>query len=348
MTLTQTAYHTRNVIKYGAILLAAAVLLRFTWLGVHGIYRHFFPAAPPPPEVKFKKLPAVPFAPKAGLPSNFTFSLQTPTGQLPEFPLQANVYFIPAHQASFVNLDEASKTAARLGFSTTGTPLSEVIYRFAHEKVPATVDINIVNKTLSISYNLTADTRLLTLRPRSAEEVTQAATLALNQAGLLTNDLQKGKQTLEFLKSAPETLEPVASISEANFVRVNFWRQDYDNLPVVGPRKDRATVWLLVSGETSGPSQIIAGEYHYFPVAAEQKSTYPLKTAQEAWTDLTGNKGLVVSATPNTNQIVIRRIYLAYYDSGTPQQYLQPVVVFDGDADFRAIVPAVTAEYYGN
>lgn len=347
MTLTETAYYTRNIIKYGAIFLVSAVVLRFAWVGGVGIYRHFFPAPPPPPEVKFQKLPAITFTPRPELTGKtYTFSLQTPTGDLPTFASQANVYFIPTPQSSFLDLDEATKLARALGFSRESTALSEAVYRFAHEQVPGAIDINIVNKTFSVSYNLSQDQRLLTLRPRGADEALRVASSFLSTASLYTEDLQSGQKTFEFLGSQPENLEPVTSISEANFVRVNFWRRDYDGLPVITPRKDRSTVWILVSGETTGPSQVIAGEYHYFPVAAEQKSTYPIKTSQEAWNVLTAGDGLVISGPTDTNNITIRRAYLAYYDSGTPQQFLQPVVVFDGDSDFRVIVPAVTTEYY--
>ncbi|MBI2268119.1 MAG: hypothetical protein HYU80_01570 [Candidatus Blackburnbacteria bacterium] len=347
MTLTETAYWSRSVIKYGIIFISILLGLRIAWVAGFSTYRHFFPAPPPPPEVRFKKLPAIVFTPKPGLPT-FSYSLQTPTGELPKFSSQATVHFMPTPQTSFLNLDEASRIAKYLGFPKEVTALSDVTYRFQHPTVPSVLDINIVNRTLSLSYNLNQDTELLNLHPKSTEDASQSARSFLNSASLLAQDLVQGRQTFEFLRSAPEALETVSSISQANFVRVNFWRQDYNNLPILTPKIDRSTVWLLVSGETYGPRQIVAGEYHYFPISQEQKSTYPIKTVQTAWEELTSGKALIISAPPTGGNIPIRRVYLAYYDSGTPQQFLQPVFAFEGDNNFRSFIPAITPEYYGN
>lgn len=346
MTLTETAFQSRQAIRFGTIFIVATIALFFSWKFIHFAYRSFFPAPPPPPEIRFGKLPSLVFDPKPGIPP-LTYTLQTPTNDLPTLATQTNVFFMPTPQSSFLSLDEATKVAKSLGFSAPGTSLSEVIYRFPQADVPATLDVNIVNKTLSLSYNLAQDSEPLSLHPRSNEEALAAAKSFLIRANLLAPDLDQGKQVFEYLKSAPEFLQTVSSLSEANFIRVNFLRKDYGGLPVIGPRADRANVWLLVSGETSGPKQIIAGEYHYFPVSDTQQSTYPLKTSKQAWDELQAGKGLVISAPTSGNQVVVRRVYLGYYDSGKVQQYLEPVFVFDGDSGFRAIVPAVTEQYYG-
>ncbi len=263
---------------------------------------------------------------------------------------------MPTPQSSFADLTESKTIAQALGFLSDGTALSDTIYRFAHKDVPATLDINIVNKTLSLSYNLGEDSELLKQRLRSREEAITVARSYLGRADLFVEDLENGSQEVEFLASGPEALMRVGSLSEANFVRVNFLRRSYDGLPVITPRNDRGTVWLLVSGETSGARQVIAGEYHYFPIDEGQRATYPIKTPDSAFEELKMGKGFVIaapktgtSAVMNTNAVV-RRVYIGYFDSGKPQQFLQPVYVFDGDeiSGFRAIVPAVTNEYYGN
>ena len=47
-----------------------------------------------------------------------------------------------------------------------------------------------------------------------------------------------------------------------------------------------------------------------------------------------------------SGQVVIREVYLAYYDAGEQVEFYQPVIVFAGDNNFIAYVPAVTADYY--
>src|SRR3989344_2595472 len=346
MSLTETAFQTRRAIKFGLIFIVALITLNITWAVGYKIYRRVFPAPPPPPEVRFNKLPALVFDLKPALPA-LTYTLQTPTGDLPNFPVQINVFFMPTPQSSFLNLDDANRVARSLNFSTPGTSLTEVIYRYTHPEVPETLDINIVNKTLSLSYNLAQDSSLLSLHPKSNEGTLAATRSFLNRASLLASDLDQGKQTFEYLKTAPDALQTVSSLSAANFIRVNLWRRNYDDLPIITPRIDRSNVWFLVSGSDSTPKQIIAGEYHYFAVNESQKSTYPIKTDTTAWDELQGGTGQIISAPASSNQVVVRRVYLGYYDSGKVQQFLEPVVVFDGDNGFRAIVPAVTDQWYG-
>ncbi len=349
MTLTETAFWARRGIKYGSILLVVLIFARVVFMGGYWAYRQVFPKPPPKPEVTFGKLPAVTFDSRFSA-NSLGFTLSLPEGELPTFPGQVNVFFMPTPQASFADLTESKKIAQSLSFSPTGAPLSDVIYRFTHRDVPATLDINIVNKTTSLSYNLSADPGLLTLKPRSEAEAINTARSFLTRGGLYPEDLQNGNQEVEYLASGTEALTRVGSLSEANFVRVNFLRRNYDGMRVITQRNDRSTVWLLVTGETSGPKQVIAGEYHYFPIDEGQKATYPVKTSKVAWEELQAGKGLVIAPPTTGNAATVRRVYLAYYDSGKPQQFLQPVVVFDGgdDSGFRAIVPAIAPEYYGN
>lgn len=345
MTLTETAFYTRSAIKYGTLLVIFLIIGRIFWSFGYSIYLRVFPPPPPPPTVVFGKLPILPFPQKAE--QKFSYTLQTTTGELPKLPPQLNVYLMPQTTVSFLALEESTQIARSLGFIGNSTQLSQTIYRFEKPNTPATIDMNIVNKTFSLNYKLDQSSPLLNTRPRSTDEALQAVRSFLSQADLLTPDLQEGAWSFEFQKVQPPQLSTVLSLSDANFVRVNLFRKKYDELPVLTPYKASSTVWFLVSGSTSRDEQIIAGEYHYFSVNEQQKSTYPLKTAQAAWDELTAGKAYITNSISPGN-IVIRRIYLSYYDSGRQQGFLQPVVVFEGDNDFLAYVPAVTSQYYGS
>ena len=106
----------------------------------------------------------------------------------------------------------------------------------------------------------------------------------------------------------------------------------------------------MVTGESSGPKQVIAGEYHYFPVDEGKFSTYPIKTSQIAWDELSAGGAFVASPGGNSEggAVTLRRVYLAYYDAGGYTEFFQPIVVFEGDNGFVAYVPAVTADYIGD
>ena len=44
---------------------------------------------------------------------------------------------------------------------------------------------------------------------------------------------------------------------------------------------------------------------------------------------------------PGVKQAVVRNVSLAYYDSVIPQNYLQPIYVFEGDGNFIGYVSAI-------
>lgn len=347
MNLTQTAYWTRKIIKYGTFFIIFLIIGRIAWGIGWEIYKKVFPPPPPPPTVEFGRLPIL-AAPKKEEGNSFSFVLQTPTSELPILPTVANVYFMPQAQSSFLNLEEAEKIANSLGFSGSNRAISETVYRFDHRDAPGNVEINIINKIFSLNYNVAQTPELLSLQPRSTEEALSATQSLLTRANLLTEGLKDGQKTFDFLKAEPPNLVGAISLSEANFVRVNFFRASFDDLPVLTPEKIQANVWFLVSGDRSSGRQIIAGEYHYFPVDKNNASTYPLKTAQTAWDELVAGKSFIAQGPQDGGKkITIRKVYLGYYDSGLPQGFLQPIVVFEGDAGFTAYVPAVTQEYYG-
>lgn len=346
MTLTQTAYYARLAIKsllFFVIFLVVGKLL----INIGStVYLQLFPPPPPAPTVSFGRVPVLYFPERQGIPT-FTYTLQTTTGELPKLSTTANVYFTPTRSASFLSLDEAMKIARNLGFQQTNTPLTDTIYRFERKESSATLDVNIINKTLSISYNLTKTPELMSMRSPSTNDALSAVLSFLRQSSLLPPDLENGEKTFEYLKTDPPDLSTVSSLSEANFIRVNLFRQKYDDLPVVTANRKRGNVWFLVTGDRAADKQIIAGEYHYFPVDSSRKSTYPVKSAQQAWEELAGDKAYIAEYPDKDNKITIRRVYLAYYDSKQPQGFLEPVIVFEGD-NFLAYVPAITVEYYGS
>jgi hypothetical protein len=86
-TLTETAYYTRNFIKYGSIAAVLIFVLKISW----GIFSTWWitvnPPPPPPPTIAFGKLPKINFSQITGLP-NFTYKLETIQGSLPTLQLK--------------------------------------------------------------------------------------------------------------------------------------------------------------------------------------------------------------------------------------------------------------------
>ncbi|MDO8741824.1 MAG: hypothetical protein Q7J11_01620, partial [Candidatus Roizmanbacteria bacterium] len=87
--------------------------------------------------------------------------------------------------------------------------------------------------------------------------------------------------------------------------------------------------------------KVIKSQIAFFEKSDEQIGIYPIKTGDQAWTELNNGKGFVVAGTQGQKNIVIKDMKLRYFDPDIYQNYLQPVYVFLGEGDFAAYVPAV-------
>ncbi len=344
--LTQVSIISRKIIRYSIYSIIGIIILRGAVLGAIRVYRHFFPPPPPPPTVSFGKLPKLPF-PQKDIPNNLQFRLETSSGSLPQFPYAVKVYYMPKISPTLFAFKKKKKKAIELGFDGEQKQITETVYSFKNSRYPVELKISIATGVFSVSYNLAEDLSPLNKRPPTPEIAATKARSFLSRGNLLAKDLT-GPTTTEPVRLEGSKIIGTISLSEANFVKVNFFRKDYDQYPAVTPDPKEANVWFIVSGETQREKEIIAGEYHYFPIDETKYATYPIKTAQEAWNELISQKAYIADLGENKDQqITIRRVYLAYYDAGVHTDFYQPVIVFEGDRDFKAYVPAVTSQYYG-
>jgi hypothetical protein len=344
--LTQVAITARKAIRYTIFaiifLMVGKVILDLSI----GLYKKIFPSPPPPPTVKFGKLPKLEFPEFTKV--NLTYSLETPEGDFPKVPTQAKVYFMPKTSPNLLSLDVSVEKARSLGFTSEPQAMSDTTYRFTNPNFPSAMEINIVTGVFSISYDLNADRAPLERKPPVAEVAASLFRSYLSNADVLPADLT-GPSSHEFFKLSEARFITALSLSEADAIKVNLFRKNYDDLPVVTANPNEANVWAIVGGAQERNKQILAAEYHYYPVDESQFATYPIKTPQEAFTELqsgsayVANQGLVKDG----EAIKIRRIYLAYFDPETPGEFLEPIYVFEGDKSFTAYTPAVTLDYYG-
>ena len=83
--------------------------------------------------------------------------------------------------------------------------------------------------------------------------------------------------------------------------------------------------------------------YSYWPIDYNTLVTYS-QNQRSGVAGVAGRRRIYTPAS-ETQVITVRNIYLAYYDSISPQTYLQPVFVFEGDGGFIAYVPAINPEF---
>lgn len=343
-SLTRTAILTRKIIRYGILAIILLIIGRIAIGAGIRAYRYFFPAPPPPPTVTFGKLPTLAF-PQGASVANANYVVETPEGGLPTLDTQAKVYFMPKQTANLLGLDAARQKAVDLGFVNNPQEISDTVYRFPHKDQPTSLQINIVTGIFSISYSLSADPSPIERIPPAPEVAASQVRSYLSSADLLPEDLT-GPTTNQFLKVEGGQLVSALGQSEADLVKINLFRKEYDGFPSLTPDPNEANVWFYISGARERQKQFIAAEYHYFPVDDGQSATYPIKSAEQALNELKSGNAYIASAAKTEGNITIRRVYLAYYDSEKSAEFYQPIIVFEGDG-FIAYVPAVTSDYYG-
>jgi len=356
MSLTQIAIGSRKIIRYSFFGIIGFILIRALILTGVSIYRTIHPEPPPSPTVSFGKLPKIPF-PSKDVPEKLNFTLQTPDGELPAFFSQARVYLIVKPSSSQLSLDMAKERADALGFSVNEKAISETLYSFENGKTPVMLEMNIINKNFSISYDLTTDPTPLSERPPAPEIAVSDIKSYLSSAQIAPKDLI-GPAKTEFIKADNGKLVGTISLSDSNFIKVNLFRKNYKyhdfktlkntEIPSLTQNPNQANVWFIVSGSREREKQIIAGEYRFFEVDEKKFATYPLKTTAQAWEELKNKNAYFANIGNNpAGDIIVRRVYLAYYDPDTSAEFFQPIFVFEGDNNFQGYVPAVSSELYG-
>ncbi len=347
-SLTQTAYWTRRLLKIGAFLLIAILFLRVSFNIFSSVWQRLHPPAPPPPTVSFGKLPVIKFPENSDSEKKLNYRLETIQGGLPKLTEVAKVFFIPKEGPNLLALQRATQEAKKLGFTSEPQQINETTYRWNDGKTPSTtLDININTGNFHLRYAYENDAEVINSQDLPTnQQAAQEAKNFLDAQGLLAPDLATGSAEFVYLKYSPPNLLPVSSLSEADFVRANLFRADLDGLKILPPNPRNSLVSFLFSGIRTLGRRMAEINYSYYPLEREVFATYPLKSTQTAWQELQGGKGYIANFGQNENgNIVIRKVSLAYYDADQPQNFLQPIYVFEGDNNFIGFVPAVNSQW---
>ena len=162
----------------------------------------------------------------------------------------------------------------------------------------------------------------------------------------MTQDLDPNSSKISYLKARGRSFTSAVSLSEADFIEVNLFRKPIlDEFVAMTANPDQGLVRSIL-GSGDNVTGIVNMEYSYFPVDYESKESYPLKSPAEAWKELAAGEGYVARVDLEAEKIVVRRLELGYFDSYSPQEYLQPIYIFRGDDDFVGYVPALADVSY--
>lgn len=346
-TLTETAYYTRQGLKFTFFAVLALLLLRFLVGGAISVWQNIRPVSPLQPTVAFGKLSPIKFPTGKTPTKSITYTQEFVGGGLPESSSSAKVYFTPSPGPNFLSLERSNEFARSLGFNVEAASLTPILYLWADSEYPArTLQKDIVNGNFLLTYDYNADRSALAEKSLPyGKTATSEAWGFLGRYGLNLPDLSEEGGVVSFWQFTGSALISTPSVSEADIVRVDFFRSPVDNLPLVTSSFKEAPVYFLLSG-SGGKKRILTLYYIFRTIEHGIFATYPLKTTSEAWEELVAQKGYIANfGGVKGYNVTIRKVYLAYYDSEVYESYLQPIFVFEGDEGFRVYVPAVTREW---
>lgn len=343
--LSEVAKTARKVIKYGSIGLVGLIIFRMIWNVGVSWWKARNPEPPPPPDTRFGKLPPIKFPSEKQV--DLSYSLQTETGGLPNISEQFEVYFMPIKKPNLLAYDEAVTLANKIGFITEPEKLSEERYRWnSSSPIPSTLTMNIITGEFVLDRRWQDDESYLT--PKLYIEKERAVDLSyswLSRYNLLPDDIGKGRNKVETLKAENGQLVSAISLSQSQFLRVNLFRAPIAETPVLTPDPNKGLISLVVAFQRKSDRQFVRVDYSYFPVEKEQSASYPLIGVETAWQRVQNGEGYIASISEGAKEIIIREVYLAYYDSDSHQQFMQPVYVFEGSNNFVGYVPAIADEW---
>lgn len=322
VTLTQAAGLTKKFILISSVLSMLGII-SFTGYKIwHAQYLASLPPVEEKPDMKFGALPVLNLPKSNVSSSNFSYSLDTTTGNLPNFPKIARVFFMPKTQTGFLAPDKAQELANKFDLKISPEILSETKYKFKDQARSLLIDLDSGNFTYQ-------------------QEATATALQALDSEDKKLID--NFKNLLSAKISLPEEIKTGISklqrSSDNLTSQISLWPQTVDEKPIVTTTFIDFLINAKLTGQGSNLNDYLSLNYIYWPIDQTTYSTYPIKSADTAFNELQSGQGAIVIEPPKP-QVSITSIYLGYYEDQNYQTFLQPVVVFEG-VNFVAYVDAI-------
>ena len=352
MTLTEISYYSRKALPFVIIFFLVLLIMFY---GIKLLVITF--NKPIEDEVQlhtiFNKIDRLDIS-NSTPSANLNFVLDTIEGEPITSTKSAEVFLLPASVSKFGYSQKIYLMAKAFGFDTeiVKHSLDGKIASFSNNYEELTIDITNFNFNYEYKYNKApkSETSLLldTHIPSNNEIISKAVDL-LKSVNRYPEELSQGRTNIIYHKYnfVDNKLRTVENPKEANVVEVDFYRPDINGLPVISPKyfTSRNYVIMVFYGKDY---RILKAEINFFEKSSDQIGIYPVKTGNQAYEDLKSGKGSIVSGLQGEKDIILKKMFIGYYDPAVYQQYLQPIYVFLGNDDFVAYVPAIEDSWYNN
>lgn len=345
-TLTEVSVVTRKVIIWIVVVAILYLVLRVVYSMALNYWIASNPPEDAPPNVLFGPISPPKFPDSLPTTASLRLTLLTIEGGPQEATAAGKVYFMPKKLQSLLAPQKARETANRLKFLQEPEIVSSTLYRFRDPN--RTFELDIVNNNFVYTYNYKEDISVFSNNILNKNTAVSLATRFFNSTGAISSSMLSLNtvQLLHFDEVA-KLFSPATKEKSANSARVNFFRPDLDGLPLLTPEHNKSYIYAIVTPHFDEDKQVVEAHYNFWPIDFSNFGTYPLRSSDKAWEDVKDGNGVVATfgQNPQDAEIIIRKVYLAYYDSGLPETYMQPIFVFDGDNGFVAYANAIADEY---
>lgn len=344
-TLTGITGATRKILEFLAIGITAIILLVVVFQVGMVVKQIFAPTPPPAPTVSYGKLPAITFPQSIGN-QTYTYTINTLTGSLPTLPDRINVYKLTQPAPSLLGLDQAKNIAKAAKFTVDPTQLSDTTYRWTNtDPFPMALTMDIQSYDFVMTGNYMQNKAVTDATYLPDETLAQTVAKSFFDGVMpLPNYIDQNKTKTTLWAISNGTLVPASSLSSSQLIRVDYFPQNVDKLPVYTANPDDSLIYALVASSDTNYPQVVEAQYYHKQVSSD-KATYPIIDSNTALNELKQGKGYVAANPTNASNITITNVSLGYYIQPTPQQYLWPIIVFQGDQGFYAYVSAIKDEW---
>lgn len=347
ITLVKTTREIRLILKWGTIILATLTVLILTLRFGNFIRDSFFPEPPPPPEQGFGQLDSLSFFDERL--KNYSYRINTVTGSLPILPDRQKVYKTQKPRTFILTVFPIRDRLSRVQFTENEKRIDEVTYIWENKIKPQKkITYNVVTNDFAIEYDYLNDPDVLNPRFKDpAADSKEAVGNFLQNISEDIQDLDFDNSVITYYKiettelGTPRITE-VDRLQNPHVVKVDLIHKKQDELEILYDKnKDNPMHFYVGTQKNLSDAylpDILEGQYIHRRIIPEQSSLYPLKLAENAFSELQNGYGYIIKA-PTTKSVDILNIYLAYY-LPNDAEFLRPVVVFEG-RDFKAYTDAV-------
>lgn len=256
---------------------------------------------------------------------------------------------------------KARQIARNLSFYAQPHIVSERTYLYNYPGPPLQETLQIDLKTLFLKFTtnyLSVSNVFGTLDMYGNRQIPQRADAIrvvrefLQAGGILPDDISDQGSSVTYVTSIGNSLQPVQSALEADFVKVSLARKGLEGLRNGEPTTYNffgpdgyGSIQAVVGRDAAGQDSVVELTDNYYAMDLEQSGTYLLRPVSQAWDSLLTGDAYVINPR-GLKTAVITSVELGYYESHGEQDFLLPIYVFRGESDFVAYVQALYPGMY--